>query len=41
MENGSVLGENVKAADELVLNGALVLPHNSICESVYEPGVIM
>lgn len=41
IENGTVLGEDVKVADELVLNGALILPHNAISRSVFEPQVIM
>lgn len=41
MENMTVLGENVTVKDELFLNGALVLPHNSLSESVAEPHIIM
>ncbi|BHF65497.1 hypothetical protein SprV_0200850900 [Sparganum proliferum] len=41
MENVTVLGEDVQVSDEVALNGALVLPHNSISESVFEPQVIM
>ncbi|KAL7064206.1 hypothetical protein AAHC03_05381 [Spirometra sp. Aus1] len=41
MENVTVLGEDVQVNDEVALNGALVLPHNSISESVFEPQVIM
>ncbi|CAH8535945.1 unnamed protein product [Heterobilharzia americana] len=41
MENVTVLGEDVTVKDELFLNGALVLPHNSISHSVPEPHIIM
>ncbi|CAL8105775.1 unnamed protein product [Calicophoron daubneyi] len=41
MENLTVLGENVRVKDELFLNGALILPHNAISESVTEPHIIM
>ncbi|VDM03487.1 unnamed protein product [Schistocephalus solidus] len=41
MENVTVLGEDVQVNDEVALNGALVLPHNSISESVFDPQVIM
>uniref|UniRef100_A0A8C4ZQL4 mannose-1-phosphate guanylyltransferase n=2 Tax=Gadus morhua TaxID=8049 RepID=A0A8C4ZQL4_GADMO len=41
MENVTVLGEDVIVSDELYLNGANVLPHKSITESVAEPRIIM
>ncbi|NXX98101.1 GMPBA guanyltransferase, partial [Centropus bengalensis] len=41
MERGGVLGEDVIVNDELYLNGANVLPHKSIAESVPEPRIIM
>ncbi|RLV94426.1 hypothetical protein DV515_00013151 [Chloebia gouldiae] len=41
MENVTVLGEDVIVNDELYLNGANVLPHKSIAESVPEPRIIM
>ncbi|KAA3673863.1 mannose-1-phosphate guanylyltransferase [Paragonimus westermani] len=41
MENVSVLGEDVMVSDELFVNGARVLPHKSISESVFEPQIIM
>ncbi|TNN44700.1 Mannose-1-phosphate guanyltransferase beta [Liparis tanakae] len=41
MENVTVLGEDVIVSDELYLNGANVLPHKSINESVPEPRIIM
>ncbi|KAG5445481.1 Mannose-1-phosphate guanyltransferase beta [Clonorchis sinensis] len=41
IENMTVLGENVRVKDEIFLNGALVLPHNAISQSVTEPHIIM
>lgn len=41
MENVTVLGEDVIVNDELYLNGANVLPHKSITDSVPEPRIIM
>ncbi|XP_068276119.1 mannose-1-phosphate guanyltransferase beta isoform X2 [Nyctibius grandis] len=41
MENVTVLGEDVIVNDELYLNGANVLPHKSIAESVPEPRIIL
>jgi mannose-1-phosphate guanylyltransferase len=41
MENVTVLGEDVSVKDELYLNGAKVLPHKVISQSVAEPHVIM
>ncbi|XP_034021039.1 mannose-1-phosphate guanyltransferase beta [Thalassophryne amazonica] len=41
MENVTVLGEDVIVNDEVYLNGANVLPHKSISESVPEPRIIM
>ncbi|XP_072928683.1 mannose-1-phosphate guanylyltransferase catalytic subunit beta isoform X4 [Hemitrygon akajei] len=41
MENVAVLGEDVIVKDELYLNGANVLPHKSIADSVPEPKIIM
>ncbi|CAL8091403.1 unnamed protein product [Calicophoron daubneyi] len=41
MENVSVLGEDVMVSDELFVNGARVLPHKSIAQSVVEPQIIM
>ncbi|CAJ0947635.1 unnamed protein product [Ranitomeya imitator] len=37
----TVLGEDVIVNDELYLNGANVLPHKCIAESVPEPRIIM
>ncbi|KAK1799691.1 hypothetical protein P4O66_006233 [Electrophorus voltai] len=41
MENVTVLGEDVIVNDELYINGANVLPHKSISDSVPEPRIIM
>jgi len=41
VEGVSVLGENVIVGGEIFLNGALILPHKSISESVAEPQIIM
>lgn len=41
MENTCVLGEDVVVKDELYLNGAKILPHKSINESVPEPDIIL
>ncbi|CAM9362225.1 mannose-1-phosphate guanyltransferase beta [Lethenteron reissneri] len=41
MENVTVLGEDVIVNDELYLNGASVLPHKAIADSVPEPKIIM
>ncbi len=41
VEGGSVLGEDVAVGDEVLLNGALVLPHKALRESIYKPQVIM
>jgi mannose-1-phosphate guanylyltransferase len=41
MENICVLGEDVVVKDEIYLNGAKVLPHKAIAQSVTEPHVIM
>uniref|UniRef100_A0A8C4QFL5 mannose-1-phosphate guanylyltransferase n=1 Tax=Eptatretus burgeri TaxID=7764 RepID=A0A8C4QFL5_EPTBU len=41
MENVTVLGEHVIVSDEIYLNGASVLPHKAIGESVQEPRIIM
>ena len=36
-----VLGEEVSVGAELCINGALILPHKAIGESVTEPQIIM
>ncbi|XP_054161329.1 mannose-1-phosphate guanyltransferase beta-like [Oppia nitens] len=41
MENVTVLGEDVVVKDELYLNGAKVLPHKVISQSVADPNIIM
>lgn len=41
MENVSVLGEDVVVSDEVFVNGARVLPHKCISESIVEPQIIM
>ena len=41
VEGVSVLGEDVHIAAELTINGAMVLPHKRIDESVSEPQIIM
>lgn len=41
IENKSVVGEDVHVNDEVYLNGAIVLPHKEIKESILEPGTII
>jgi len=41
LENVTVLGEDVKVADEIYLNGVRVLPHKSIKESLPDPQIVM
>jgi len=41
IENVSVLGEDVKVADEIYMNGIRVLPHKTIKESLPDPQIIM
>ncbi|KAL8281062.1 hypothetical protein RQP46_006420 [Phenoliferia psychrophenolica] len=41
MENVSVLGDDVNIKDELLINGASVLPHKSISASITEPSIVM
>lgn len=41
IENKAVIGEDVFIKDEVALNGAIVLPHKDIKESVTEPGKII
>lgn len=41
IENTSVIGDDVIINDELYLNGARVLPHKEISQSVFEPDIIM
>lgn len=41
LENVTVLGQDVQIKDEVYVNGAKVLPHKTIKESIHEPKVIM
>lgn len=41
LENHCVLGEDVQVRDELYMNGAIVLPHKEIKESVPQPNIIL
>eukprot|EP00887_Chlorella_sp_A99_P006816 scaffold2.g6816.t1 len=41
VDNKAVIGEDVFVADEVYMNGAIVLPHKDIKESVLEPGTII
>jgi mannose-1-phosphate guanylyltransferase len=41
VENNSILGEGVATKDELHLNGAVILPHKEMKDSVPEPKIIM
>ncbi|MEW5301312.1 MAG: hypothetical protein WDW38_009517 [Sanguina aurantia] len=41
LENHCVLGEDVTVKDELYLNGAVILPHKEIKESVPVPAIIL
>lgn len=41
LENYCVLGEDVQCKDELYFNGAVVLPHKEIKDSVPTPAIIL
>lgn len=41
LENNTIVGEDVDCRDEIHMNGAIVLPHKSLAESVLEPRIIM
>ena len=41
VENKSVLGKDVQVADEVHLNGAVILPHKEIKVSVQTPQIIL
>jgi mannose-1-phosphate guanylyltransferase len=41
VEGGAVFGEDVQLADEAAVNGAIILPHKGIKESLYSPGTIV
>lgn len=40
IEGMTVMGEDVHIKDELFINGAAILPHKSISESIFEKGLI-
>ncbi|KAL6783718.1 GMP1 [Auxenochlorella protothecoides x Auxenochlorella symbiontica] len=41
VDNKAVIGEDVVIRDEIYMNGAIVLPHKEIKESVLDPGTII
>jgi len=41
LDNITVLGDDVTIKDELFVNGASVLPHKSISNSILEPAIVM
>lgn len=41
MEGVSVLGRDVAVGDELYVNGALILDHKAIKETIPEPRIVM
>jgi mannose-1-phosphate guanylyltransferase len=41
LENKAVIGEDVHVKPEIFLNGAIVLPHKEIKESIMDPGTII
>ncbi len=41
VEGGAVLGEDVQIGDETAVNGAIILPHKSIKDSIMVPGTII
>ena len=41
MDGVSVLGQDITVADELYLNGAIILDHKTIKESIPEPKIVM
>ena len=41
VEGEAVFGEDVALANETAINGALVLPHKSLRDSIYTPGTIV
>lgn len=41
LESHCVLGEDVQVKNELYMNGAVVLPHKEIKESVQAPNIIL
>jgi mannose-1-phosphate guanylyltransferase len=41
VEGGAVFGEDVQLADEVAVNGALILPHKGIKDNLVTPGQIV
>jgi len=41
IDNNTVTGENVSIADELFINGAVILPHKGIKEKIIQEGTIL
>ncbi len=41
IEGTTVLGEDVVIKDELHINGAIILPHRAVAESIRVPGTIL
>ncbi|CAD7698612.1 unnamed protein product [Ostreobium quekettii] len=41
VENKTILGENVGVKDELYVNGAIVLPHKDVKESIQNPQIVL
>lgn len=41
IENYTIMGEDVSTADELYLNGAVILPHKEMKEHVPDARIIM
>tara|TARA_Y100000780_G_C13349753_1_gene288510 strand:- start:175 stop:324 length:150 start_codon:yes stop_codon:yes gene_type:complete len=41
VEGRAVLGEDVAIADEICINGGIILPHKGIKASIYTPGTIV
>lgn len=37
----TVVGENVHISDECLINGAFILPHKAILDSIQDPGAII
>ena len=41
VEGGTVFGEDVQLGDEVIVNGALILPHKGIKDNIYQSGQII
>ena len=41
LENTCVLGEDVQMADEVYVNGGIILPHKEIKANILQPQIIM